>query len=49
MVSVPLLPWAIDSDDADDASVKLGEGLPPSGNWTLASRDCFRELGGVAS
>jgi len=49
MVSVPLLPWVIASDDADDVSVKLGEGVPLSGNWMLASRDCFKELGGVAS
>lgn len=49
MVSVPLLPWAIDSADFEGASVKLGEGVPPSGNWMLSSSDCFRELGGVAS
>ena len=48
-VSVPLLPWAIDSDGEESASVKLGVGVPLSGNWMLSSSDCFNELTGVAS
>jgi len=49
IVSMPLLPWAIVSADDEDEIVKLGEGLPASGNWMLDSRDCFRELTGVLS
>ena len=49
MVSVPLLPWAMDSADAEAESVKLGEGVSLNGNWMLVSSDCFRALTGVAS
>lgn len=49
MVAVPLLPWAIESADAEDARVKLGTGVSLSGNWMLANSDCFRALTGVAS
>lgn len=49
IVSVPLLLWATDSAAAEGASEKLGDEVSPSGNWMLASRDCFNELGGVAS
>ena len=49
MVSVPLLPCAIDSNGAESESVKLGVGVPPSGNWMLSNSDCFNELTGVAS
>ena len=49
MVSVPVLPWAIDRVEAEDESVKLGEVVVLSGNWMLANSDCFNELVGVAS
>jgi len=52
IVSVPLALCAIDSEDGEGESVKLGVDVaaePPSGNWMLASSDCFNELGGVAS
>src|SRR5271168_4215239 len=50
MVSVALLPWVRLSVLVEGASVKLGVVVPPpSGNWMLASSDCFWVLGGIAS
>ena len=49
-VSVAVLPCVMARAEAEGASVKPGVVDPPlKGNWMLVSRDCFKELTGVAS